>query len=172
MPPPSSDSGSHVTGKPDLSLIVERVGPEGFRIVAALYALAFDDPWPEPSVRELLSTPGTMALIASRRWEGGTIPSGFLVLRCILDESEVLAVGVSPSDRRGGIGRALMLAGLARAEQAGVAEVFLEVGKDNPAALALYHALGFTQVGSRKNYYRRKDRSLIDALIMKKKIAD
>jgi ribosomal protein S18 acetylase RimI-like enzyme len=35
--------------------------------------------------------------------------------------------------------------------------MFLEVGSDNPAALALYAALGFVNVGSRKGYYRGRD---------------
>ena len=31
--------------------------------------------------------------------------------------------------------------------------MFLEVGADNPHALALYAGLGFTKVGMRKGYY-------------------
>ena len=45
--------------------------------------------------------------------------------------------------------------------------MFLEVGVDNPSALHLYGILGFVEVGRRKNYYRRANRELVDALVMK-----
>ena len=45
--------------------------------------------------------------------------------------------------------------------------IFLEVGEDNPAAIALYRAAGFGQVGRRPGYYRRKDTGRIAALIMR-----
>jgi ribosomal-protein-alanine N-acetyltransferase len=35
--------------------------------------------------------------------------------------------------------------------------LFLEVGADNPAALALYASLGFDRVGQRKAYYGTGD---------------
>jgi ribosomal-protein-alanine N-acetyltransferase len=35
--------------------------------------------------------------------------------------------------------------------------VFLEVGTDNPHALALYTGLGFAKVGMRKAYYAGRD---------------
>ena len=40
--------------------------------------------------------------------------------------------------------------------------MFLEVGIDNPAALALYAGLGFAKVGMRKGYY-----SGTDALVLR-----
>jgi ribosomal-protein-alanine N-acetyltransferase len=44
---------------------------------------------------------------------------------------------------------------LAQLRQWGVATVFLEVRESNSAARRLYGALGFAQVGRRRNYYRR-----------------
>jgi ribosomal-protein-alanine N-acetyltransferase len=150
------------------------VGVESFRVIAALYAQAFDDPWPEPSVRELLSVPGTWGLIAmqsvpSKAGADGD-PVGFVLARVVLDEAEILSIGVPPLRRKAGIGATLLTAAMTRAQKNGAAQVFLEVGKDNPAALTLYSHLGFGQVGLRKNYYRRSDGALVDALIMQKKI--
>jgi ribosomal-protein-alanine N-acetyltransferase len=39
----------------------------------------------------------------------------------------------------------------------GANHLFLEVGHDNPAALALYAGLGFERVGQRKGYYAGRD---------------
>jgi [ribosomal protein S18]-alanine N-acetyltransferase len=68
-------------------------------------------------------------------------------------EAEIHTIGVDPSHQRRGIGRALLRALLAVADERG-ATVFLEVRTDNEAARALYEAEGFTVVGLRKRYYR------------------
>jgi len=48
-----------------------------------------------------------------------------------------------------------------------VTSLFLEVGTENPAALALYAAFGFTKAGRRKAYYASGAGMGTDALILK-----
>jgi ribosomal-protein-alanine N-acetyltransferase len=48
-------------------------------------------------------------------------------------------------------------AAIARARELGAEAMLLEVGTDNPAALALYAGLGFAKVGMRKGYYHGRD---------------
>jgi ribosomal-protein-alanine N-acetyltransferase len=43
----------------------------------------------------------------------------------------------------------------------------LEVGRDNPAAIALYEGLGFARVGVRRAYYDRGAAGRADALVMR-----
>ncbi len=50
--------------------------------------------------------------------------------------------------------------------QAGAKRIFLDVGADNPAALALYGKLGFAQLARRKSYYSRPAGQREDALLM------
>lgn len=68
-------------------------------------------------------------------------------------DAEVMTVGVVPAARRQGIGRLLVADLLEHARQHGAKQVFLEVRVDNPAALALYEAEGFTRLGIRRGYY-------------------
>ncbi len=68
-------------------------------------------------------------------------------------EAEVHTLGVDPRHQGRGLGRALLRALLARADRFG-AETFLEVRTDNQAAIGLYEAHGFEQVGVRKRYYQ------------------
>jgi ribosomal-protein-alanine N-acetyltransferase len=50
----------------------------------------------------------------------------------------------------------------------GAEGLFLEVGTENPAALALYARLGFARVGARKSYYdSRSQAGSGDALVLK-----
>lgn len=131
-------------------------------VVANLYAAAFDEPWAESSVRDLMAVQGAWGYLAY----AGPAAVGFVLGRSILDEAEIISIGVLPDRRRGGVARALMAAGVERARQTATM-LFLEVGADNPGALRLYAALGFKEVGQRRNYYRRADRSRVDARIMK-----
>lgn len=146
------------------SLVLSAVGVESFRVIAALYAEAFDEPWPEPSVRELMASPGVWGLIASE--EDGGRPVGFVLARVVAREAEVLAIGTPPAARRAGVARRLMQAALRLARPHADA-FYLEVGRDNPAAAALYLSLGFIEVGLRRDYYRRADGTRVDAAIMR-----
>ena len=142
---------------------VSLLGATGFRVVAALFAETFDDPWPEPSVRELMDSPGARAMIARE----GETPIGFLLARVVADEAEILSIGVRPAARRQGVARALFKAFLPLAGAAGAKSVFLEVGQDNPPALSLYESLDFERVGLRRDYYTRRGGERIDAVLMR-----
>ncbi|GAB3579104.1 ribosomal protein S18-alanine N-acetyltransferase [Amycolatopsis endophytica] len=67
-------------------------------------------------------------------------------------EASIHTIGVDPGYQGQGIGRALLEALLARADEVR-APVFLEVRTDNERAQELYRRHGFTQIGLRKRYY-------------------
>ncbi|MCG8547273.1 MAG: GNAT family N-acetyltransferase [Alphaproteobacteria bacterium] len=136
-------------------------------ILGKLYTASFDEPYGQPALRSLLESAGAAAIIAWVREDAGLRPVGFVIVRAVAGEGEILSLGVVPSRRRQGIGRAILVHALAWARRAGAAAIFLEVGEDNPAAIALYRAAGFDQVGRRPGYYRRKDAGRIAALIMR-----
>lgn len=68
-------------------------------------------------------------------------------------ETEVHTIGVDTAWQGKGIGKGLLRAMLRIADRHN-APVFLEVRTDNAAAIALYQAHGFEQLGLRKNYYQ------------------
>lgn len=116
--------------------------------LAALHKTSFADAWDGPAIRALLDTPGTFAFHHA---------DGFVLARAAGGEAEILTLAVDPSARGQGLGRRLMQAAAGRAAELGAEALFLEVGHDNPAALALYGALGFQRVGLRKAYYGSGD---------------
>ncbi|MGW3998748.1 ribosomal protein S18-alanine N-acetyltransferase [Amycolatopsis sp. NPDC004772] len=68
-------------------------------------------------------------------------------------EATVHTIGVAPEYQGQGIGKALLQALLARADEF-EAPVFLEVRTDNTTALGLYERHGFERLGIRKRYYQ------------------
>jgi ribosomal-protein-alanine N-acetyltransferase len=116
--------------------------------LAALHVQCFPDPWDAPAILALLATPGTFAYVE---------PDGFVMARVVADEAEILTLAVAPNARGRGLGRILMQAAAAHAQDQGAQTLFLEVGTENPPALALYTGLGFAKVGARKGYYSGRD---------------
>ena len=121
---------------------------DDLQALAALHRLAFPDPWSASALADLLAGPGTYAL---------KLPDGFILARVAGDEAEILTLAVAPAARGRGQGRALLRAAADHAQATGASTMFLEVGIDNPAALALYAGQGFVPAGQRKGYYNGRD---------------
>ncbi len=132
-------------------------------ILAELHHACLGQEWKEHEVINILSNHGTVALLAN----DNDTAIGFILLRCIAGEGEILNMGVTADARKSGVGAALLKAAIAECTRTNCAYVWLEVAEDNQAALHLYHAHGFTEEGKRKAYYRRADGSAIDAHILR-----
>ena len=129
----------------------------GAHVLAVLHAACFPQPWDAAAISALLVTPGTFAYAHD---------DGFVLARAAGGEAEILTLAVAPQARGKGLGRALLQAAIKKARTMGAQTMFLEVGTDNPAALALYAGLGFAKVGMRKGYY-----SGTDALVLRLPLA-
>ena len=125
--------------------------------LAALHAASFAGAWDAAAIAQLLDTPGTFAFHHQ---------DGFVMARAAGDEAEILTLAVAPAARGRGLGRALLQAAINKAGALGAQTMFLEVGADNPHALALYAGLGFAKVGTRKAYYSNASGGT-DALVLR-----
>ena len=126
--------------------------------VAALEKLCFSDPWSEASITSELENPLSLWLIAE---ENGAV-CGYVGSQTVLDETDMMNIAVHPDCRRKGIAAALITELVSRLKARGSRILRLEVRESNLPAIALYKAMGFTQLGLRKNYYRNpKENALI-----------
>ncbi len=120
---------------------------------AELEAILFpgDDPWPTVAfVRELAADHNHY--VAAREDDSLIGYGGISRLgRTPPFEYEIHTIGVDPAYQGRGIGRRMLDALL---DIAADSVVHLEVRTDNDTAIALYHSVGFTEVGLRKRYYR------------------
>jgi [ribosomal protein S18]-alanine N-acetyltransferase len=103
-------------------------------------------------------------LVAGHPEQGEEI-RGYAVLRPVLDEAELLNIGVAAGHQRKGLGRAMLREMLELARTRNMHRVFLEVRPSNTAALALYRRNGFGEIGVRRGYYQNANGSE-DAITM------
>lgn len=125
--------------------------------LADLHAEAFDAPWSAEAFADLLGQAGVVL-------EGET--DGFILIRTVADEAEILTLAVRPAARRQGLGGRLVGVASDRAASLGARRMFLEVAEDNAPARALYGSLGFQAAGRRPRYYPRADGPAVDALVL------
>ena len=129
--------------------------------LAAIHAEAFDRPgetsWSAAAFADLLIQAGVFAVEAA---------DGFILMRAVADEAEILTLAVRPAARRGGLGGRLVGEGVLAAAARGATRVFLEVADDNVAARALYERTGFVEAGRRPGYYAAADGGRRDALLL------
>ena len=91
--------------------------------------------------------------------------NGFIVYRIVVDEMEIITIGVAPEMRRSGIASAMVCIIEKEALCQGVKKIFLEVASTNTPAQKLYEQCGFKRVGLRPKYYDG-----VDAILMAKEI--
>jgi len=145
-------------------VLLGRAGPQDAAMLAALHARCFDDPWGADFIARVLDSPGGTAIVA--RLRDNDAPVGFVLLRTVADEAELLSLGVVPERRREGIAQRLVAACFDRCRVAGVRRLHLEVAEDNRAARTLYARASFLPAGRRKGYYARPGGTPADALTL------
>jgi ribosomal-protein-alanine N-acetyltransferase len=96
------------------------------------------------------------------------VEQGFISLQRAADDAEILNIATVPSARGRGLARALLAEGERLCRDAGARRMFLEVAVDNDPALRLYERAGYARVGERRAYYKRRDGTRTDALILAK----
>jgi [ribosomal protein S18]-alanine N-acetyltransferase len=125
----------------------------------------FGEAWTAAQCLATLSMPNSSLLLA--RDQDRTL--GFALSKWVIDEEELLLIGVSKLYRRQGAGQALLDHLIANATDSQRAAIFLEVRSSNPAQ-DFYAAMGFISVGKRANYYRGNDGSRHDSITMSLKL--
>jgi ribosomal-protein-alanine N-acetyltransferase len=136
------------------------LGPELLQACLELDRLCLGGLWTAEQWRRELADPQRPGL---------GLPQGerLLAMACawlVVDELHITLVAVDPAHRQRGLARGLLAALLRRGRELGAARATLEVGSANPAALALYRAVGFRTAGVRRRYYSNGDDALIQWL--------
>jgi len=117
--------------------------------VVAIERAAYQFPWSEGIFRDCLRV-GYVCRAATV----GEQLVGYGVMSVGAGEAHILNLCITEGHRCRGLGRQLLRSLLECAAAAGSGEAFLEVRPSNTAAIRLYLAVGFEQVGMRRGYYQ------------------
>jgi ribosomal-protein-alanine N-acetyltransferase len=134
--------------------------------IAAVEAASFEAPWSRDVFAQELERPIARVIVADDGQDGSVI--GFACWWFVVDEAHLLRIAVDPGARRCGVGARLLAAVLRDAAAGGCVRVELEVGRRNVAALTLYTAAGFIEVGVRRGYYEHPPD---DAVLLRAELA-
>ena len=128
--------------------------------ITEMEKLVFTLPWSYASFkRELEENVAARYLVLED--QGRVLAYGGIWL--VIDEAHVTNVAVHPQAQGRGYGERLVRALMRLASDTCMGMITLEVRRSNTAAQALYHKVGFQDVGYRKRYYQDNQE---DALIM------
>jgi ribosomal-protein-alanine N-acetyltransferase len=139
---------------PELLDVAPEVGirPMTEADVAEVFAVeraSYQFPWSEGIFRDCLRVGYVCRVLAL---ENRVI--GYGVMSVGAGEAHILNLCVADACRCRGLGRRMLVYLLERGAAAGMSEAFLEVRPSNTAAIRLYQAIGFEQVGMRRGYYQ------------------
>jgi [ribosomal protein S18]-alanine N-acetyltransferase len=136
---------------------------EDLGTVGEIERSCFADPWSEESFRRLLGVGPAIFLVAL--YPPDRAIAGYIIAFSVDEDAELLNVAVDPRFRGRGLAGQMLDAVLIELGARGARAAFLEVRESNQPARSLYKSRGFSEIGRRKNYYRRP---LEDALVLRR----
>ncbi len=133
---------------------IKAVEKTDLALLAEIHAASFSHGWSDGELAKVVGNESYDCLVA--QFTKGK-PAGFVLVRSILDEAEIITIATSPNARRKGVARELMRATIRKLEYDRKTKLFLEVDEANLAAVKLYKTLGFKQIAEREGYYSNSE---------------
>ncbi len=134
--------------------------------VMAIERAAYDYPWTDGIFRDCIRT-GYVCQV----YENDDDIIGYGIMSVAAGECHILNVCIRPDCQGGGHGTRIMhhLLAIGRNNKGRIA--FLEVRVSNERAFALYHGLGFNEIGVRKDYYPAANGGRENGIVLAKVLA-
>ncbi|MBL4602360.1 MAG: ribosomal protein S18-alanine N-acetyltransferase [Emcibacteraceae bacterium] len=154
------------------NVAIIQMGIEGAELLSEIYAEAFkktpEQQWGKEAFCDFYSISGTIGYVIKEKEQ----PIGFLLLRKIIDEAEIITFCILPKWCQNGYGKYLLEWVIDELQQQSIKRFFLEVRENNDAAVRLYNKCSFEIIGRRKGYYKGHQNGNIDALVMQLRLID
>jgi len=129
--------------------------------MAAAFNPHFQEAWSLEQITNAMFMPKTR--VCAVLSEGNYC--GFALFRTVLDEAELLLIGVHPDYQKRGLGAGLLAVALQITATDGAKKMFIEVRAGN-VAMDFYRRHGFSVIGERPHYYRSKCGESFNAITM------
>lgn len=137
--------------KPDL--LVQKAEKKDITTLADIHAASFKNSWSDGELEKMFSNENYLCMVAHPPKTDTSKPSGFVFVRSVVDEAEIITIATDPNARRKGVARKLLQETIRNLEFDRKQKLFLEVDEANNAAINLYKSLGFKIISERSGYY-------------------
>jgi len=150
-----------VRQKENISL--DRLGIVNINIIRKIQKECDETIWSKESLTHLFREGSGLGFILFNE----LLPAGYIMLRSLSREAEVLSFGVIPLFRRKGFGMILIQEAERFIISNKKSQLMLEVSINNFTALSFYSSAGFKEIKILKNYYKT-DKGRQDGLLLSK----
>lgn len=141
--------------KPDV--LVQPAEKRDISNLAEIHAASFRHGWSDGELEKMFSNKNYLCMVAHPPRTVKNKPSGFIFIRSVLEEAEVITIATDPNIRRKGVARKLLQETIRKLEFDRKEKLFLEVDEVNKAAINLYKSFGFKTISERSGYYSDGD---------------
>lgn len=129
-----------------------RMWPDDIPEVVEIEQASYQFPWTPSVFRDCIRV-GYFCLVLEIDRKIG----GYCVMVAGAGEAHILNLCVNPTIRGRGFGRSSLNCLLQVARERSIDKMVLEVRPTNIHAIALYHSMGFEQIGVRRDYYQARE---------------
>lgn len=144
-----------------MHILIRRVKTEDLDKIAGLEEKYFSQPWSREAFENAALNDDYILLAAEHEGE----IAGYVCSQISVYEADIMNIAVKEEYRRMGIATKLIEVLAQESAKRGAESIFLEVRLSNKGAIETYKRNGFTEVGTRRNFYEKPTE---DALIMRK----
>lgn len=127
--------------------MIRDANPADIDYILLLEQENFNRPWSRTSFENEFEKQNSEFLV----YELNGHVAGYIIFWYIFNEGEIGIVSVSEKHRRKGIAAELIKTCIFKHPE--VSSIFLEVDQTNTGAICLYKRLGFSETGTKKDYY-------------------
>ena len=138
-----------------------QMSQEDIDSIKEIFSLDFDEFWSYETLAQDFKCGDSTYLACKTE---NNIVIGFIGLKIVLDNADIMNIAVKKEYRNHGIGSLLLKQAILVATCKNCNQIMLEVNSTNYPAITLYEKFCFQKISVRKKYYNHKD----DAIIMQK----
>jgi ribosomal-protein-alanine N-acetyltransferase len=141
--------------------------PDDLDAIVEIERVSFSDAWSEASFRSLFGRSEVAFVLATASDGSSEEVLGYVIATFVADQGEIQNLAIKPQGRRSGHASRLLSFVHREAARRGATSMWLEVRESNRAAIALYMAIGYREMGRRARYY---EDPMEDALVLSRSV--
>ncbi|MEO0327701.1 MAG: ribosomal protein S18-alanine N-acetyltransferase [Pseudomonadota bacterium] len=150
-------------------MFIEEAEPSDISSVSQIHIKSFKRGWSDGEFERFLVQDHYWCMVARQPRLVRKKITGFILVKQIANEAEIITVATLPNSRRRGIGEQILSETIRRLKADRVHSLLLDVEETNTGAIGLYRKFGFEEINRRESYYSSSDEEAVKnaAIVMR-----